>query len=192
MIIYPEALGTWALSDESYWGVQEKRDSKKTLEAALALGIRHFDTAQAYGSGKAEQLLGWMLASHQQSHPRDSLFLATKIHTFHPDRVEKQLEISLRRLNTSYLDLVYLHWPRKEEDIRPVYDSLYKAVEKGVVRFLGTSNLPLSMLKQAVKAAPIAISQFAYSLLWRYPEQDIIPFCKKHNIAAAAYSPLAQ
>ncbi|MGM0431929.1 MAG: aldo/keto reductase [Spirochaetota bacterium] len=188
VLLTSEALGTWALSDETYWGRQDPSASRDTVTAAIQAGIFHFDTAQAYGKGKAEQLLGQVLSSY----PRDKVFIASKIHTFEAAAVRKKIKTSLQRLKTPYLDLVYLHWPKDTDSVQHVYEALQMATEEGLVRHLGVSNFTLPILEAAARVSTISVCQFAYSLLWRYSEQDLIPYCRHNGIRTAAYSPLGQ
>jgi aryl-alcohol dehydrogenase-like predicted oxidoreductase len=189
---HPIALGTWAFGDDTYWGRQSHTDSIRTLHTALRAGIRHFDTAQAYGNGRSEQFLGQQLYRLRSEYDRSSLLLATKINTFDPKAVERRVIASLRRLQTDYLDIVYLHWPRTGTDLRPIFESLEELRRRGIIIFIGASNLTLPLLQTVSEAARIDICQFSYSLLWRIPESGIIPYCREHDIITAGYSPLAQ
>ncbi len=124
---------------------------------------------------------------------REELVLATKVSTYDPGSVEKRVRTSLARLQTDYLDIAYLHWPKRGVDIIPVYRELARLKQAGLVRFIGATNLPAHLLRELHAAVPVDIFQTAYSLsLWRKPEDDIIPFCREAGITLAAYSPLAQ
>ncbi len=186
------ALGSWAFGDQDYWAGQQHTDSIKTLQAALCSGIRHIDTAYAYGNGRAEQFLGQQLHRLRSDYHREDLIVATKINTYDEKAVERRVFESMRRLQTDYLDIVYLHWPRSDKNIIPIFLALKDLRDRGIIRFIGASNLPLKLLKEVSSTVPISICQFSYSLLWRTPETGLILFCRNRGILTAGYSPLAQ
>ena len=189
---FPLAIGTWSFGDDTYWEGQRKEDSAGAVTYALGHGIRHIDTAARYGNGKAEQLVGQLVRRRSSSISREELVIATKVSTYDPGSVEKRVRTSLARLQTDYLDIVYLHWPKSGVDIIPVYRELARLKQAGLLRFIGATNLPAPLLRELHAAVPLDIFQTAYSLLWRKPEDDIIPFCREAGITLAAYSPLAQ
>lgn len=158
------------------------------MRSAVKAGIRHIDTAAAYGKGRSEQLIGRLL---KETGP-EVLTLATKIHTFDAGQVEKKLMQSLNRLRTDHLDIVYLHWPSDSADIPAIYREMQRLKETGLVHALGVSNMPVEMLREVCSSAEIAYCQFAYSLLWRTEEDRILPFCREHGIISIGYSPFAQ
>ena len=179
-------LGTWAFGDP-YWPDQDIRDSKKALAAALRGGITHFDTAQLYARGKAEQLTGQQLQS-----VRREVTIATKGMYRPPESVMAGIKKSLRRLCSDYIDIFYLHWPKPGVDPRPTMEAFEEARRAGYIRALGASNVTSSQLALLREGATIEYCQIGYSLLWRRPEDDIIPYCQDCGIRVVTYSSLAQ
>jgi myo-inositol catabolism protein IolS len=183
----PLALGCWAFGGRD-WGPQEERDSVAAMEAAWDCGVRHFDTALAYGGGASERLCGEFLR-----HRRESAYLATKgMPGLHPHTITDSLETSLRNLGTDHLDLYYLHWPRRGLDLRPYMEALESARERGLIRAIGVSNLGPAEMDQVREVGTINAHQLCYNLLWRRAERDVIPYCARHGIAMLSYSSLAQ
>lgn len=189
------ALGSWL----TYGVGVEAEQARACLDRAFALGINFIDTANIYGRGAAEAFLGEALSGR----PRSSYILATKL--FFPmtdsDRglsaaqVEKQLDASLTRLRTDYVDLYQCHRYDEETPLEETMAALTRAVESGKVRYIGFSEWPADKIKAAIEMAGVArfvSSQPQYSLLWRAPEKEVIPLCAANNISQIVWSPLAQ
>ena len=179
-------LGTWQFC-EAVTGLPTPAESKAIFEAAWERGVRHVDTAQSYGNGRSEVVVGQILEG------RHDVFLATKIH--YKPSVEETVEAvraSLVNLRREQVDLVYLHWPRKALDVRPVMEGLEKARRLGLIRYVGASNFTVKDLVASAEVASVDAFQIGYSLLWRYPERDVLPWCLEHGIAFVTYSALAQ
>lgn len=184
-------LGTWALADDN-WPNQERSASIQTIHAALATGIRRFDTAQRYGNGRAEQLLGQQLHRFRFTIKRQELSISTKITI--PVHVEKSrhiVETSLRRLQIDYLDILYIHWPSSSRPVEPLLEQLVKLQQEGLIHSIGLSNFPPSLLKNLMPSFPITYVQFPLSLLWPGALKDVVPYCLQHNITTEAYGALA-
>lgn len=183
-------LGCWAFGD-TYWSAtgseQWHRDAVRIIQAALRAGIRHFDTAQGYGNGVSEQITGQQLQK-----VRPSVSIASKTFNRPAATVEKAIEKSLRRLCTDYLDIFYLHWPKPNRDQRPLVEALEKARRRGLIRAIGVSNFSADQIEPLLSAGRIDYCQFGYSLLWRQPELDQVPFCRTQRIKMVTYSSLAQ
>ncbi|MDH7570593.1 MAG: aldo/keto reductase [Armatimonadota bacterium] len=180
-------LGCWAFGGAN-WGGQEDADSLATLRAALEAGITHFDTAQGYGNGRSERLVGEVVAGNQE------VFVATKFNTTtqDPASVLAVVDESRERLRRDCIDLFYLHWPRRGVDFRPAIEGLERARSAGKIRWIGVSNFSVEQLEQALQAGRVDAHQFCYNLYWRYPERDVIPFAREHGIANVTYSSIAQ
>src|SRR5690349_15517233 len=189
------SLGSWL----TYGVGVDAEQARACLEEAFEQGINFIDTANIYGRGAAETFLGEAL----QGRPRDSYVLATKL--FFPmtdtDRglsrpqVFKQLDASLRRLRTDYVDLYQCHRYDWETPLEETMTALTEVVAQGKVRYLGFSEWPVEKVAQALELAgvePFVSSQPQYSLLWRGPELELIPFCAEHGISQIVWSPLAQ
>jgi aryl-alcohol dehydrogenase-like predicted oxidoreductase len=193
-------LGAWALGGGGWaygWGPQDDRDSLATIRRALDLGIQWIDTAAVYGLGHSEEIVGRAIRGR-----RHEVFLATKcglvwdsegnIHgRLKAWSVRRELEASLRRLDTDVIDLYQIHWPNPEEEIEEAWAELAKAVEEGKVRYLGVSNFDVAQMERLRRIHPIASLQPPYSLLNRGIEKDILSYCAMHDIGVIAYSPLA-
>jgi aryl-alcohol dehydrogenase-like predicted oxidoreductase len=189
------SLGSWLT-----YGVGVEADKARAcLDRAFELGVNFIDTANVYGRGAAEIFLGGAL----QGRPRDSYILATKL--FFPmsenDRglsraqIEKQLDDSLRRLKTDFVDLYQCHRYDDETPLEETMEALTRAVESGKVRWLGFSEWPADKIRAALEIPGVAkfvSSQPQYSLLWREPEKDVIPLCAANGISQIVWSPLAQ
>ena len=189
------SLGSWLT-----FGVGVEADKARAcLDRSFDVGINFIDTANVYGRGAAETFLGEAL----QGRPRDSYVMATKL--FFPmsseDRglsrrqVEKQLDASLQRLRTDYVDLYQCHRYDEETPLEETMEALTRAVESGKVRWLGFSEWPADKIQAAIDMAGVArfvSSQPQYSLLWRKPEEKVIPLCAANGISQIVWSPLAQ
>jgi aryl-alcohol dehydrogenase-like predicted oxidoreductase len=189
------SLGSWL----TYGVGVEAEKARACLDRAFEVGINFIDTANIYGRGAAESFLGEALSGR----PRDSYVLATKL--FFPmtesDRglsraqVEKQLEASLRRLRTDVIDLYQCHRYDAETPLEETMEALTRAVDSGKVRYIGFSEWPAVKIRAAIEMAGVArfvSSQPQYSLLWRQPEEEVIPLCAANGISQIVWSPLAQ
>ncbi len=189
------SLGSWLT-----YGVGVESDAARAcLDRAFALGINFIDTSNIYGRGAAETFLGEALADR----PRDSYVMATKV--FFPmtetDRglsraqIEKQLDASLRRLRTDYVDLYQCHRYDDETPLEETMEALTRAVESGKTRYIGFSEWPVDKVREAIEMTGVArfvSSQPQYSLLWRDPERALIPLSAANGISQIVWSPLAQ
>jgi aryl-alcohol dehydrogenase-like predicted oxidoreductase len=189
------SLGSWLT-----YGVGVEADKARAcLDEAFEQGINFIDTANVYGRGAAETFLGDALTSRR----RDSYVLATKV--FFPmsesDRglsrrqIEKQLDASLQRLRTDYVDLYQCHRYDWDTPLEETMEALTRAVESGKVRYIGFSEWPAERVQAAFNLSGVAkfvSSQPQYSLLWREPEEDVIPLCAANGISQIVWSPLGQ
>jgi aryl-alcohol dehydrogenase-like predicted oxidoreductase len=182
------AFGTWALG-ETDWGPIAPREARKVLRTAWEAGIRRFDTAEVYGNGRAEQLVGQEFRREIRN-ARETIEIAGKSVVRDPRSQRNHLERSLRRCGCEYFDRYYIHWPREGIDLAAAVGALEEARAAGLIREIGVSNVTLSEYRQAVGVAPIGAIQFGYNLIWRRPERQgltDIPASRR-----VAYSPLAQ
>jgi len=183
------ALGCWALIGGETWGEQDRDESRRTIEAALDAGITFFDTAENYGAGESEALLGRVLPPRRQE-----VVIASKVGRGHlaPDDVREACEGSLRRLKTDYIDLYQIHWPNPAVPIDETLGALQSLKDAGKVRSIGVSNFGATYLDEAVQVGRIESDQVGYSLLFRAVERAVQRLCVEHGISILAYSPLAQ
>lgn len=199
--INPLGVGCWAWGDNEYWRYGQEhgpRDVVDAFEACLAAGLDFFDTAEAYGWGKGEQILGALARKSGRS-----LVIATKYAPLKgrggPKAIDKGLAGSLRRLGLPHIDLYQLHWADREETpIDATMDVLAQTVHQGRARAVGVSNFRASEMREAYAAlerrgVALATNQVHYSLLHRSPEADgVLAACRELRVTLLAYSPLEQ
>ena len=189
-------FGCWGMSNA--YGPADEKESIATIEAALSAGLRHFDTADVYGDGHNETLLGRALAGRWQE-----VFLATKFGFVgdehgqvcvdgHPKQVKIACEASLRRLGTEAIDLYYLHRRDERVVIEDTVGAMADLVREGKVRYLGLSEVSAETLRRASAVHPIAALQSEYSLFTRDPERAVLPVCRELGTVLVAFSPLGR
>lgn len=192
------AIGLGCMSMSHAYGVPDDTESIATLHTALDLGINFWDTADAYGSGKNEELLSKVLTTN-----REKIFIATKFGftqdatgkmTFDgsPAYIKKAVEASLKRLNIDTIDLYYAHRIDPNIPVEEMVGAMAELVQEGKVRYLGLSEASVSSIRKAHAVHPIAAVQSEYSLLTREVEQNVLPACKELGIAFVPFSPLAR
>ncbi|HUX75094.1 MAG TPA: aldo/keto reductase, partial [Anaerolineae bacterium] len=183
------ALGCWAFAGGRVWGPQDEAESIATVRAALDAGVNFFDTAEGYGDGDSEAVLGRALAGR-----RHEAVIATKVSRSHlsGDEVREACEHSLRRLQTDTIDLYQIHWPSRTVPLDETMEALEKLREQGKVRAIGVCNFGVGDLSDLFKAGRSETNQLPYSLLWRAVEYQIRPQCVDEKIGILCYSPLAQ
>ena len=182
----PIGLGCWQYNPEM-WSAARDQALIDTMDAALRFGMDHFDTATGYGSGASEQVVGRFLQGR-----REQVFLATKagIGDENPRTMLESVRASLKRLKTDYIDLYYIHWPRSDMDIRPAMEGLEAARSHGLVRSVGVSNFSVSQMELVSQVGKIDAHQIPHSLIWRLPEREVIPYCRRRGIGVIAYGAL--
>jgi len=191
------SLGAWL----TYAGGIELEQTRSCTEAAFDAGINFFDTANVYGRGAAETAWGEILSKH----PRDSYILATKVNGQMSDdptdqglsgaQIAKQIDASLERLQTDYVDLYQAHRFDVEVPIEETIEALQQVVEQGKARYLGFSEWTPEQIEAAVAIAGpdlFVSSQPQYSMLWQAPEAELFEVCAKYDISHIVWSPLAQ
>lgn len=191
-------LGTWAIGGW-LWGGSEERESLQTVITALESGINMIDTAPVYGFGISEEIVGKAVKKHGH---RDRIIIATKAGlewsndkvflNSSPERIEKELEDSLRRLQTEYIDLYQIHWPDTITPIEETAEVMLKLLNKGKICAIGISNFTPEQMKKFLKVAPIHTSQPPYNLFERSIEKDVFPFTEKEGIVTLAYSSICR
>jgi len=183
------ALGCWAFAGGRVWGPQDEAESIATVRAALDAGVNFFDTAEGYGDGASEAVLGRALAGR-----RHEAVIATKVSRSHlsGDEVREACERSLRRLQTDTIDLYQVHWPSRTVPLDETMEALEKLREQGKVRAVGVCNSGVGDLSDLLKVGRTETNQLPYSLLWRAVEYQIRQKCVDERIGILCYSPLAQ
>lgn len=183
------AMGCWAIVGDSTWGAQDEATSLATIHAALDASINFFDTAEMYGDGYSESLLGKGLAGR-----RHEAVIASKVSAANlaPDDVRQACERSLRRLNTDYLDLYQIHWPNAAIPLAETVGALEDLRAAGKIRAIGVCNFGIGDLSDLLQIGPTATNQLPYSLLWRAIEYSIQQKCVDNDVGILCYSPLVQ
>jgi aryl-alcohol dehydrogenase-like predicted oxidoreductase len=188
------SLGSWL----TYGGGVGNKPAKACVAKAFEVGINFIDTANVYARGGAEEFLGEVFADR----PRESYVLATKL--FFPmngdrglsrEQVLKQIDLSLARLRTDYVDLYQCHRYDFDTPLEETMDALTEVVRQGKARYLGFSEWPADRIQAALDLPDVekfVSSQPQYSLLWREPEREVIPLCAANGISQIVWSPLAQ
>ena len=173
-------LGTWNMERD------DRRAAIAAIQRAIDLGLTHVDTAEMYGSGKVESLVGEALAGR-----RDRVFLASKVlpsNASH-DGTLRACEGSLKRLRTDHLDLYLLHW-REDQPLAETFRAFETLQKQGKIRHWGVSNFDDGDLEEAWQLGKPVCNQVLYHLGERTIEHRVIPWCEKHGVAVVAYSPL--
>jgi 2,5-diketo-D-gluconate reductase B len=171
-------FGTWEL---------EEGDCKEGVRHALELGYRHVDTAQIYGN-EAEVGAGIAAASV----PREDIWLTTKVwyEKASADQVKRSTEESLEKLGTEYVDLLLFHWPNDATPMEETLGAMTDLQQQGLTKHIGVSNFTPTLLKRALKAAPIAALQVEYHPF--LAQEPLLALCREHGLMLTAYSPLAR
>jgi aryl-alcohol dehydrogenase-like predicted oxidoreductase len=190
------AFGTWSFGGD--WGAFDADQAKNTVGRALDLGITLFDTAQAYGFGTSERLLGDALWPRVA---RDRVVVATKGglrkdgKTLHRDASARWLregvEASLRNLRTDYIDLYQVHWPDPKTPAEETGRVLADLVREGKIRHAGVSNYSPRQMTELAGYGPVETDQPPYHMFHRDIEADVLPYAAKHDIGMLVYGPLA-
>lgn len=186
-------FGTWRLGGDSYADPKQDPVSLAALRTALEVGYTHFDTAEGYAAGHAEELIG--RAVRESKKKREDLFITTKVSPEHlqHEQVFTSCENSLRRLQMDYVDLYLIHWPRIGMKLQETFRALNQLVKDSKVRYLGVSNFNLKLLKQAqsLSGTPILTDQVPYRLPDKsYVENGVLEYCQQNDILLTAYSPV--
>jgi aryl-alcohol dehydrogenase-like predicted oxidoreductase len=189
------SLGSWL----TYGGGVGSEQAEACVAKAFEVGINFIDTANVYAGGDAEEFLGQVLADRQ----RDSYVLATKVFFPMPNgdrglsraQIFKNIDLSLDRLRTDYVDLYQCHRYDWDTPLEETMDALTEVVRQGKARYIGFSEWPVEKIAEALELPNVekfVSSQPQYSMIWRGPERDVIPFCADHGISQIVWSPLAQ
>ena len=181
------SIGLGAMSFAGYYGAADDDEGVRTIHRALDRGITLIDTAEAYGDGRNEQLVGRAIAGR-----RDEVVLATKSSRGSADYLRAAAERSLARLGVDHIDVYYLHRVDGAVPIEESVGAMARLVEEGKVRHIGLSEAGADTLRRGHAVHPIAALQSEYSLLQRDPEDQILPACRELGIAYVAYSPLSR
>jgi hypothetical protein len=192
------AFGTWQLGGD--WGRFDEAMAVAAIRHALDLGVNFFDTAQAYGFGASERLLGGALRG-ELNRNRDQLVIATKgglrmtdgglVRDASPRSLRHGVEASLRALSVEYIDLYQVHWPDPKVPAVETAAALAELVAEGKIRHVGVSNYDAAQLAEFAATLPVETLQPPYHLFRRDIEGEVLPYCREHNVGVLVYGPLA-
>jgi aryl-alcohol dehydrogenase-like predicted oxidoreductase len=192
------ALGTWAMGGWM-WGGTDYRESIATIGAAFDQGINLIDTAPVYGFGVSEELVGRAVAS---SRLRSHAIIATKVglewrdgkvyRNATPARIMQEVDDSLRRLRTDYIDIYQVHWPDPLVPVEETAEAMRSLYERGKIRAIGVSNFSVDQMARFRQVAPLHVLQPPYNLFERAIETDILPYSRANDIATLGYGALCR
>ena len=191
-------LGTWSIGGWM-WGGSDETEAVKTIRTTLELGVTLIDTAPAYGFGRSEELVGRALWPARRPRPggdRDQVGLRAHAGAVHRDasarRIQTEIEDSLRRLKTSYIDVYQVHWPDPLVPVGETAAALLRLDERGTIRAIGVSNFSPEQIEMFRAVAPVHVIQSPYNLFERGIEHDVLPYARRQGIAVFAYGALCR
>ena len=192
-------FGAWGIGGAPFWSSEGDNMSVKSIQKAFDLGINFFDTAPVYGFGLSEKLIGKALKK-----VREQVILATKCglrweretlgaitKNAARESILEEIDQSLERLDTDYIDLYQVHWPDGKTPPQETMATLLEIQKQGKIRHIGVSNYSVAQMQECLKTGPVVSLQPEYSLLARSIEKEIVPFCLINDIGVIAYSSLA-
>jgi len=192
------AIGTWAIGGWM-WGGSDEAESIATIRAALEHGINIIDTAPVYGFGRSEEIVGKAIVESQL---RSNVVIATKTglqweggrvaRNASRARIVREVEDSLRRLQTDYIDVYQVHWPDPLVTIEETADAMHQLFAQGKIRAIGVSNFSVVQMERFRRVAPLHVLQPPYNLFERGIEADLLPYCRENNIATLGYGALCR
>jgi aryl-alcohol dehydrogenase-like predicted oxidoreductase len=181
------------------WGGGDDAEAIKTIRAALERGVTLIDTAPAYGFGRSEELVGRAIAEHGG---RERVLIATKVglgwhagavyRDASADRIRMEIEDSLRRLRTSYIDIYQVHWPDPLVPMEETAAALRQLFERGTIRAIGVSNFSPEQMERFRSAAPLHVVQSPYNVFERAIEKDVLPYAARRGLTVLAYGALCR
>jgi len=209
--ITPVTMGAWAIGGWM-WGGNEEKDSMAAIHAYVDNGVTSIDTAPVYGFGYSEELVGKAIKNYS----RDKVQLLTKFgmvwdreegdfsmgsidNSGRPikvyryagyDKIMSDVELSLKRLQTDYVDLIQLHWPDSTRQVEEPMRAMEKLLRDGKAKAIGVCNYSAMQLTEADQTVKLHSNQVPYSMLRRHIEADVVPYAKQHNLSIIAYSPM--
>jgi aryl-alcohol dehydrogenase-like predicted oxidoreductase len=192
------ALGTWAIGGWM-WGGTDEKESIRAIHAALDQGVNLIDTAPIYGQGRSEEIVGEAL---RQRGRRENIILATKVgldwtngkveRNSSRQRILQELEDSLRRLQTDYIDIYQVHWPDPRVPVEETAATLREVYEQGKIRAIGISNFSPRQMTRFESVAPLHTIQPPYNLFEREIERDVLPYAREGGKTTLAYGALCR
>jgi aryl-alcohol dehydrogenase-like predicted oxidoreductase len=192
------AIGTWAIGGWM-WGGTDEAESIATIRAAIEHGINVVDTAPVYGFGRSEEIVGKAIA---EAKLRSRVIIATKtglawqngnvFRNASRARIMQEVEDSLRRLRTDYLDIYQVHWPDPLVNVEETAEAMLTLFKQGKIRAIGVSNFSVGQMERFRRVAPLHVLQPPYNLFERGIEADLLPYCAENGIATFGYGALCR
>jgi aryl-alcohol dehydrogenase-like predicted oxidoreductase len=196
--VSPVAIGTWAIGG-SMWGGTDEAQSVATIRVAFEHGINVVDTAPVYGFGRSEEIVGKAIA---EGRLRSQVVIATKaglewdggrvFRNASRTRILREVEDSLRRLRTNYIDIYQVHWPDPLVLIEETADAMHALLKQGKIRAIGVSNFSVLQMERFRRVAPLHVLQPPYNLFERGIEADLLPYCQENKISTFGYGALCR
>jgi len=182
-------MGCWAIVGDDTWGAQAKSDALGAIRAAVDSGVTFFDTAEGYGAGSSERMLGEALGAD-----RAKVVIGSKVSRAHLSAGElvAACERSLANLGSDYIDVYHIHWPSREVPLDETVRTMESLIASGKVRHLAVSNFGVADLGEILPLARPACNQLGYSMLFRAIEFEMLPACRRGEVPVTCYSPLMQ
>jgi aryl-alcohol dehydrogenase-like predicted oxidoreductase len=191
-------LGTWAMGGWM-WGGTDEQEAIRTIHSALDRGINLIDTAPVYGFGVSEEIVGKAIVEYGQ---RSRIVIATKVGLEWEDgkvfrnstksRIHKEIDDSLRRLQTDYIDIYQIHWPDPLVPIEETAEVMYELYKQGKIKAIGVSNYSPEQMDIFHQVSPLHTSQPPYNLFEREIEENLLPYCYKNGISTLLYGALCR
>jgi aryl-alcohol dehydrogenase-like predicted oxidoreductase len=195
--VSPVAIGTWAIGGWM-WGGTDEAESIATIRAAFEHEVNVVDTAPVYGFGRSEEIVGKAI----EGELRSEVLIATKAGLQWEDgkvsrnagraRILREVEDSLRRLRTDYIDIYQVHWPDPLVTIEETAEAMHTLFKQGKIRAIGVSNFSVLQMERFRRIAPLHVLQPPYNLFERGIETDLLPYCRKNSIATLGYGALCR
>jgi len=184
-------LGTWGMGGRENPDKTRDRETVTAIRMALELGLTHIDTAEYYGAGHAEELVGEAI----EGWDREKLFITSKVwhNHLHRDDLYRSMRASLQRLGVDQVDLYLVHWPNPDVPLAETMEAMEECVKEGHTRFIGVSNFSAQLMVNArscLKDNELVANQVQYSLLDQKPRMELLPACRRMGISLVAYRPL--
>ena len=196
--VSPVAIGTWAIGGWM-WGGTDEAESIATIRAAFEHGINIVDTAPVYGFGRSEEIVGKAIA---EARLRSNVLIATKAglqwdggkvsRNASRARILREVDDSLRRLRTDYIDIYQVHWPDPLITIEETADAMHVLLAQGKIRAIGVSNFSVVQMERFRRVAPLHVLQPPYNLFERGIETNLLPYCRENGIAMLGYGALCR
>jgi diketogulonate reductase-like aldo/keto reductase len=186
-------LGTWRIGGGVSANHSKDEEEIQTLRLGIENGMTHIDTAEYYGAGHCEEIVGRVI----EPFDREILFITTKVWHNHLkyDELIKSIKASLKRLRLDYVDLYLIHWPNPDVPLQETMKALEYCVEQGYTRFIGVSNFTLRFIEEAkshLHENSLIANQVKYNLVEQGPKEILLPYCIKNDMTLIAYTPLAR